>query len=297
MENKTINPFNRKGIILAGGSGTRLWPITASVSKQLLPVWDKPMIYYPLATLMLAGIREILLISTPRDLDAFRSLLGDGSRFGIQLSFAVQDQPNGLAEAMIISEQFLMQSPSALILGDNIFHGSALTTCLLNANHSERSSIFASKVVDPERYGVIGFDQSGRPTSIEEKPQSPKSQFAVTGLYFYSNDAPSLAKTLKPSARNELEITDLNRLYLDASKLDLQIFDDTVTWLDTGTNESLLQAAQLIEAIQTRHGMIIGCPEAVAYQQGWLSEEDVERSTSEFPNSAYSKQLKIMIHS
>jgi glucose-1-phosphate thymidylyltransferase len=282
---------NRKGIILAGGSGTRLWPLTAAVSKQLLPIWDKPTIFYPLSTLMTAGIREFLVISSNRDLPQFRELLGDGSRFGITINYASQKRPNGIAEALLIAEDFIDNHPSALILGDNIFHGSEIKKIVRVASESQQTSVIACPVADPERYGVVSFDTDGLAQQIIEKPQQPQSKYAVTGLYFYDSTASERAKTLKPSGRGELEITDLNNSYLSDQLLRVHCLTEDVTWLDTGTNYSFLQASQIVETIQNRQGLLIGSPELTALENGWITQWDIENVVSKYPNSSYSVAL------
>ena len=284
--------IKRKGIILAGGTGSRLFPLTKVISKQLLPVFDKPMIYYPLSTLMMAGIKDILLISTPKDINQYQALLGDGSIWGINISYQIQPSPDGLAQAFILAEDYIGDDLSALILGDNIFHGNEMTNLLLNASKNIGATIFAYHVSDPERYGVVEFNKNLKAMSIEEKPKDPKSNFAVTGLYFYDSRVVEFAKSLKPSHRSELEITDLNRIYMNEDKLNVEILNRGFTWLDSGTHESLLEANQFIAAVEKRQGQKIACIEEIAFRKGWITKENILNMLEKEDNSNYREYLE-----
>jgi glucose-1-phosphate thymidylyltransferase len=284
-----------KGIVLAGGTGSRLWPVTFGVSKQLLPVYDKPLVHYPISTLMLTGIREILIITTPQDQESFKRLLGDGKKYGVSFSFAVQDNPEGLAQAFIIGEKFIGEDPSALILGDNIFYGSSLGMQLKELTEPDGAIIFAYKVKDPERYGVIDFDASGKVTSIEEKPSKPKSQYAVPGLYFYDNRVVEIAKSIKPSSRGELEITSVNQEYLNAGKLQARVLERGTAWLDTGTFESLNSASAFIQIIEERQGQKVSCLEEVAWRNGWISDSELSARADEYKSSPFASYLRSLL--
>lgn len=281
-----------KGIVLAGGTGSRLWPITRGISKQLLPIYDKPLIHYPIATLMLAGIREILVITTPEDQGSFRKLLGDGSQYGVVFEFATQERPDGLAQAFLIGESFIAGNPSALVLGDNIFYGEGLGTQLANLTDVVGAHIFAYKVTDPQRYGVVEFDESGRVISLEEKPENPKSSYVVPGLYFYDRDVVEIAKEITPSARGELEITSVNQRYLEAGRLRTTVLPRGTAWLDTGTFESFNSAASFIRIIEERQGQKVSCLEEVAWRNGWISDSDLARQAEQYGSSPFAKYLQ-----
>ena len=285
------NSSLRKGIILAGGTGSRLFPITNAVCKQLLPVYDKPMIYYPLSTLMLAGVRDILIITTPEDLENFKKLLGDGNNLGINLHYAIQDKPQGLAQAFLIGENFLDGSPSIMILGDNLFYGKGFVNQLKTASLRKNSTIFAYPVSDPERYGIVDFDKDGKVKSIEEKPLQPKSKYAITGLYFYDESVVEKAKLVTPSDRGELEISDLNKFYLEEGTLNVELFNRGMAWLDTGTTDSLLDASSFIKTIESRQGLKISCPEEIAWRNGWISDEQLIVLSQSLKKSGYGRYL------
>lgn len=288
-----------KGIVLAGGSGTRLYPVTKAISKQLLPIYDKPMVYYPISVLMLAGIRDILIISTPEDISKFENLLSDGAQFGVNFSYKIQPSPDGLAQAFILGEEFIGNDTAALVLGDNVFYGQSFSKTLQNAvNRVETSggaTVFGYRVRDPQRFGVVEFDENGKALSIEEKPKNPKSNYAVTGLYFYDNKVVEYAKNLKPSARGELEITDLNNIYLKNDKLHVELLGRGFAWLDTGTHESLLQAGQYVQTVENNQGIKIACLEEIAYNMGFLKKEDIEKISSQYKNNEYYGYIKSLI--
>jgi len=291
-----MTAVNRRGIILAGGSGSRLWPVTRAVSKQLLPVYDKPMIYYPLSILMLAGIREVLIISTPEDTPRFESLLGDGRDWGIELSYAIQPSPDGLAQAFILGAEFVGKSPSALILGDNLFYGHSLSDLLESAaNRTDGASVFAYPVHDPERYGVVSFDSSGKVEDLQEKPENPKSRYAVTGLYFYDQNVVDIARTIKPSPRGELEITDVNKRYLEEGKLSVEIMSRGMAWLDTGTHDSLLEASSFIATIEKRQGMRVCCPEEIAWRKNWIDDDTLLKLAAPMSKNGYGQYLQQLL--
>lgn len=286
----------RRGMILAGGLGTRLYPLTLAISKQLLPIYDKPMIYYPLTTLMMSGVREVLIISTPRDLPMYKDLLGNGDAWGIKIDYKEQPHPGGLAQAYLLGEKFVAGDPSALVLGDNVFYGSQFADLLERSSHlADGARVFAYRVRDPRAYGVVAFDENGRAYDIEEKPNDPKSNYAVVGLYFYDGTASERAKTLTPSARGELEITDLNRLYMAEGKLEVEVMPRGFAWLDTGTNEGMMEASSFIEAIQKRQGVIVGCPEEVAFDRGWIGERELAAAAEKMKSSEYGDYLRMIL--
>lgn len=288
-----------KGIVLAGGSGTRLYPVTKAISKQLLPIYDKPMVYYPISVLMLAGIRDILIISTPEDISKFENLLSDGAQFGVNFSYKIQPSPDGLAQAFILGEEFIGNDSAALVLGDNVFYGQSFSKTLQNAVNRVKASggatVFGYRVRDPQRFGVVEFDENGKALSIEEKPKNPKSNYAVTGLYFYDNKVVEYAKNLKPSSRGELEITDLNNIYLKNNKLHVELLGRGFAWLDTGTHESLLQAGQYVQTVENNQGIKIACLEEIAYNMGFLKKEDIEKISSQYKNNEYYGYIKSLI--
>ena len=286
---------NRKGIILAGGSGTRLYPLTLAISKQIMPVYDKPMIYYPLSVLMEAGIREVLIITTPRDSETFKTLLQDGSQWGMKFEYKVQEKPRGLADAFIIGAEFIGQDDVAMILGDNMFYGSHLTEMLKKANDRKESTIFGYQVKDPRAYGVVEIDENGKAISIEEKPENPKSNYAVPGLYFYSNDVVEIAKNVKPSARGEIEITSINEEYMKQNRLYVETFGRGMTWFDTGTHDALLETASFVQTIEKRQGMQVCCPEEIAFQKGWINKEQLSILADKYMKTEYGKYLKELI--
>lgn len=287
---------NRKGIILAGGSGTRLYPLTEAISKQIMPVYDKPMIYYPLSVLMEAGIKEVLIITTPRDSETFKTLLGDGTQWGMKFEYKIQEKPNGLAEAFIIGEDFIKEDNVAMILGDNMFYGSHLQEMLKRANERENeSTIFGYQVKDPRAYGVVEIDENGKAVSIEEKPQNPKSNYAVPGLYFYTNDVIEIAKGVKPSTRGELEITTVNEEYMKMNKLHVETFGRGMTWFDTGTHDALLETASFVQTIEKRQGMQVCCPEEIAFRNGWITENELSKLADRYMKTDYGKYLKALI--